>query len=469
MGYNYEPVHNMPERNEDALGKATRASAPVNLAELIDEQPIGRFQIQVLVLCAAAMFVDGFDTQAIGYVAPSLSAALAIKPAALGVVFAAGGLGAILGTLLFAPIADRVGRKPVIVGCVLLFATCSLLTSFANTPHELMGMRFATGLGLGGVVPNALALTADFMPKRFRVTLVLLTWFGFSIGSGVGGPITAYILENHTWRAVFIFGGLLPVVIAPLLWWSLPESLRGLAQRGGRDSQISSTLARLNPQLHLPSGVTFVAEKKEAGFPVALLFRDGRSRVTIPLWIMFFMALLELFFLNSWLPTILHKAGISQHQAIVVASLLHFGGIVGGLAIAPLCDKFNPYFVLAISYILSGAFIAAIGISGNAAILAMAATFLAGFFTFGAQNTANAIAATNYPTSMRSSGIGWALGIGRTGQIVGPMIGGLLLSMHWGTQGILYVIAVPSIVAAGAAFVLRSSSLTLSSETDRAL
>jgi AAHS family 4-hydroxybenzoate transporter-like MFS transporter len=449
-------------------GSTTPAGA-VNLAELIDEQPITRFQVWVLFLCASAMFVDGFDTQAIGYVAPSLSAALAIKPAALGVVFAAGGLGAILGTLGFAPVADRFGRKPVIVWCVLLFGVCSLLTSFANTANQLMGMRFATGLGLGGVVPNALALTADFMPKRFKVTLVLLAWFGFSIGSGFGGPITAHILEGHTWRAVFICGGLLPVLLVPLLWRSLPESLQGLSQRGGHDHQIRATLARLNPGLIVPADVSFVTQKKEKGFPVTLLFREGRSRVTIPLWIMFFMGLLELFFLNSWLPTILHKAGIAQHQAIVVASLLHFGGIVGGLAIAPLCDRFNPYFVLAVAYIFSGVCIAAVGISGNAATVAMAATFLAGFFTFGAQNTANAIAASNYPTAMRSSGIGWALGIGRIGQIVGPLIGGLLLSFNWDTQGILYVVAVPSIIAAAAAFFLRTSSLQLRSQTERAV
>ena len=160
-------------------GATTPVTGLVNITELIDEQTIGRFQIGVLLMCASAMFVDGFDTQAIGYVAPSLSAALAVKPGALGLIFAAGGLGAILGTLAFAPVADRIGRKPVIIGCVLFFAVCSFMTSAANTVHELMWMRFATGLGLGGVVPNALALTADFMPKRFRVTLVLMTWFGF--------------------------------------------------------------------------------------------------------------------------------------------------------------------------------------------------------------------------------------------------------------------------------------------------
>ena len=438
----------------------------VNVARVIDEQPIGGFQIWVLLLCAAAMCVDGFDTQAMGYVAPSLSAALAVKPAALGLVFAAGGLGAIVGTLGFAPIADRVGRKPVIVGCVLFFAMCSLLTSLASSVHQLMWMRFATGLGLGGVVPNALALTADFMPKKFRVTLVLLAWFGFSIGSGVGGPITAHLLEGHTWRSVFLFGGVLPILLAPLLWWSLPESLQGLSQRGGNDTLIAATLGRMNRAFAFSENTVFTTERKAKGFPVALLFREGRSRITIPLWIMFFMALLELFFLSSWLPTILHKAGISQHHAIVVASLLHFGGIVGGLSLAPLCDRFNPYLVLAVAYVFSGAFIAMIGVSGNVALLAMAATFFAGFFTFGAQNTANAIAATNYPTAMRSSGIGWALGIGRIGQIVGPMIGGLLLSLQWKTQGILYVIAVPSLIAALAAFYLRRFSTHLPTETE---
>jgi AAHS family 4-hydroxybenzoate transporter-like MFS transporter len=322
-----------------------------------------------------------------------------------------------------------------------------------------MWMRFAIGLGLGGVVPNALALSAEFMPKKFRVTLVLMTWLGFSIGSGIAGPVTAYILLAHSWRAVFLFAGILPVVLAPLLIWRLPESLHGLTQRGSDMRRIAATLAQMNPDLVFPVDAHFInSEKKEKGFPVALLFREGRARITLLLWVMFFMNLLALFFLNSWLPTVLHKAGLPQHLAIVIAALLHFGGIAGGLAIAPLCDRFNPYVVLAFAYILSGTFIAGIGISRNVALFAMATTFFAGFFTFGAQNTANAIAATRYPTAMRSSGIGWALGIGRIGQIVGPLIGGFLLSLQWGTTQILYVIAVPSVVAATAAFFLSGAS-----------
>jgi AAHS family 4-hydroxybenzoate transporter-like MFS transporter len=431
----------------------------VDVGSMIDEQQIGRFHIAVLLLCAAAMFVDGFDTQALGYVAPALSAALAVKPAALGLVFAAGGLGAILGGLVLAPYADRTGRKPIIVGSLVFFSICTLLISRANTVPQLTWMRFAIGLGLGGVVPNALALTAEFMPKKSRVTLVLITWLGFSFGSALAGPITASILRTHSWRAVFLFGGVLPMVLAPLLLWRLPESLHSLTQRYAAPERIAAILARMNPKLVFSQAARFInSEHKEKGFPVALLFREGRARITLLLWIMFFMNLLALFFLSSWLPTVLHKAGLPQHAAIVIAALLHFGGIAGGLALAPLCDRYNPYLVLAFAYILSGTFIAGIGLSEDRITFAMAATFLAGFFTFGAQNSANAIAATRYPTAMRSSGVGWALGVGRTGQIIGPLIGGFLLSLQWATSQILYLIALPSVVAATAAFLLSGGS-----------
>src|SRR5215469_17220923 len=220
----------------------------LDIAELIDQQRISSFHVRVLLLCASAMFVDGFDTQAIGYVAPALSTALALKPGALGLVFAAGGLGAILGGLVLAPCADRVGRKPIIVSSLLFFAVCTLLISLANTVPQLMWMRFAIGLGLGGVVPNALALTAENMPRKFRVTLVLMTWLGFSFGSAFAGPITAHILDARSWRTVFVFGGILPIVIAPLLVFSLPESVHGLSQRGADTRLIARTLSRMNPK-----------------------------------------------------------------------------------------------------------------------------------------------------------------------------------------------------------------------------
>jgi AAHS family 4-hydroxybenzoate transporter-like MFS transporter len=427
----------------------------VDVTEIVDRQRIGGFHIRVLLLCAAAMFVDGFDTQAIGYVAPSLSAALALKPGMLGPVFAAGGFGALLGTLGFAPFADRIGRKPMIIASLIFFAACSFAVAGANTIPQLLWLRFAAGLGLGGVVPNALALTAEYMPKRLRVTLVLLVWFGFSTGSGVAGPVVAYILGGHSWRAAFVFGGILPILLVPLLAWALPESLNVLIQRGAAGRRIGAVLRHLDPRLPVSDTTAFsIAEKKEKGFPVVLLFREGRAPVTLLLWVMFFMNLMALFFMNSWLPTVMHNAGLSERAAIIVSGITHFGGIAGGLAMGPLCDRLNRYVVLAVAFVLSSLTIASIGLAGSVAGLAAAATFFAGFFTFGAQNAANAIAATSYPTAMRSTGVGWALGIGRTGQVVGPLVGGFLLSLRWPANDILYVVALPGLVAAVAALLV---------------
>lgn len=443
------------------------SGAVLDLAEFIDRQPIGRFHVLVILLCAAAMFMDGFDTQALGYVAPRLISSLHLRPDALGLVFGIGGLGILLGTIGLAPVADRIGRKPVMLVAMLVFAIASFSMSLAHTASQFMWIRLVTGLGLGGLAPNALSLAAEYMPRRLRVTLVLMVWFGFSVGSGFGGPIAASILRSWSWQGVFVFGGLLPAMMVPLVAWRLPESLQVLRQRDPSDSRIASTLRRMTRSDSFAPGVRFTSsEKKEEGFPVALLFKEGRARLTTLLWIMFFMNLLALFFLNSWLPTILHTAGITERAAIIITGLLHFGGIAGALVLAPLCDKFNRYVVLGFAFILAGVGIASIGVAGHLALFAMVATVFTGFFTFGGQNTVNALAATLYPTPMRSTGVGWALGIGRSAQIVGPILGGVMLNLHWPTSQILYLMSLPSLVAAASAALLWSASRRVPSSAE---
>jgi AAHS family 4-hydroxybenzoate transporter-like MFS transporter len=252
---------------------------------------------------------------------------------------------------------------------------------------------------------------------------------------------------------VFVFGAVLPLALVPVLIWALPESILMLTDRGNR--AVPAILRRLDPGAAIPANATFInSEPKEKGFPVALLFREGRAPVTVLLWIMCFVNLRALVFMNSWLPTILNNAGLSAYGAIIIGSVSHFGGIAGGSVIAPLCDKLNRYVVLACVFVLSALSIAAIGLAGDHAGWATAAVFFAGFFTFGGQNAANAIAATSYPTVMRATGTGWALGIGRTGQIVGPYIGGWLLSMQWASNDIMYVVAIPGLIAATAALAI---------------
>lgn len=413
---------------------------------------VGPYHILILLLCAAALFVDGFDTASISYVAPVLGKSLALGRGALGPVFAIGGLGALIGTLASGPLADRFGGKPVILGSLFLFGVLSIATSYADTVAELTWMRFASGLGLGAVAPTGLALASEYMPRRLRVTLVIFVWFGFSLGSGFAGEITALLLERFSWPMIFVLGGIIPFALIPILAFALPNSLTFLLSRPHARPQIAALLTRLKPDIVLsPDAIFTSSEKQEKGFPVVLLFREGRAPITLLLWLMFTANLMALFFMNSWLPTVLNNAGMAAYAAIIIGSVSHFGGIAGGLAIAPMCDKLDGYVTLAAAFSLSALSILAIGAAGDAAVWATIAVFSAGFFTFGAQNAANAMASTIYPGAMRGSGTSWALGVGRTGQIIGPAVGGLLLSLHWSANNIMYVVAIPGLIAAASA------------------
>lgn len=422
----------------------------VDVSRVIDEQPLSRFQIKVILLCAAALFMDGFDVTSMGYVAPSLSKLWGLKPGALGPVFGAGLSGLMVGALIFSPLSDRIGRKAIIAASAALFGTFSLLTPLAETLDQLFWLRFATGLGLGGAMPNAIALTSEYLPKRLRATLTMVMFFGFSLGSGLGGAIAALLIRNYDWKAVFWFGGTASLVLVPVLLLMLPESIRLLTLRGTAGNQVAAFLTRINPSLRYDAATTrFVASDEHAsrGFPVKLLFCDGRAVVTLLFWVMFFVNLLELYFLANWLPTLVHNAGLSEQQALVATGLIHIGGIFGTLVLGRLIDKTNPYVVLAVTYAVGGVFVACIGLSTAGVILLMSVTFCAGFCIVGAQISANALAASYYPTVMRATGVGWALGIGRIGSVVGPVVGGIVISMQWATPTIFAVGAMPTVLA----------------------
>lgn len=433
------------------------AMETVDVSQVVDEQPISRFQIKVIVLCAAALFMDGFDVTSMGYVAPSLSKLWDLKPGALGPVFGAGLLGLMVGALVFSPLSDRIGRKGVIATSAVLFGAFSLLTPTAQTVTQLFWLRFATGLGLGGAMPNAIALTSEFLPRRLRSTLTVVMFFGFSLGSGLGGPISALLIRNYGWKAVFWFGGAIPLFLVPVLLAALPESIRLLTVRGNAGGQVAAFLNRINPTLRYdPTKTRFITgdEQPKQGFPVKLLFSDGRAVVTLLFWVMFFTNLLELYFLANWLPTVARNAGLSEQQALVATGLIHIGGIFGTLSLGRLIDKVNPYATLAAAYAMGGVFVGCIGISTTGAMLLMTVTFFAGFCIVGAQINANALAANYYPTAMRATGVGWALGVGRVGSVVGPVVGGLIIGMKWATPAIFAAAAMPTILATLAVLIM---------------
>jgi MFS transporter, AAHS family, 4-hydroxybenzoate transporter len=435
-------------------GRASRAAAVIDISETIDRLPVGGFQIRVLLICAAVLFVDGFDTQAIGYVAPVVAQEWKLARGALGPVFSAGLFGLMIGAILFGTIADRIGRKRIIVLSTVAFGIGSLLTMLAQDATWLMVLRFLTGLGLGGAMPNTVALISELSPIRRRATMVMMMFAGFSIGAALGGLLAAALIPAFGWRSVFLVGGLVPLLLAPLLGMVLPESIRYLALVGGRDRDVAGLLRQVAPEEDVPADAHFVVrEPKLPGLPVAHLFAEQRGGVTLLLWSVFFMSLLDLYLLSNWLPTVLNDLGVSVSVAAVIGAMLQLGGVVGTFALGRFIDRFS-FRALALTYLCAAVTIAAIGVTGHSITLVTSVIFAAGFCIVGGQIAANALTATYYPTAIRSTGMGWALGFGRIGSIVGPLIGGAMLAAQVGVDTLFMVAAIPALIAAVAALAL---------------
>ncbi|SHN79010.1 MFS transporter [Bradyrhizobium erythrophlei] len=429
-------------------------TSKIDTAAFIDAQPVSAFQIKVLLTCAAVLFLDGFDTTAIGYVAPALTKEWHIGKEALGPVFSAGLFGLMIGALLFGPLADRIGRKKIIVLSTLAFGVGTLVTSFVNDVSVLLAIRFLTGLGLGGAMPNTVALTSEFSPHRRRATMVMVMFVGFSIGAALGGLLAAALIPQFGWRSVFVVGGAAPLVLVPILIWRLPESVRYLALTGRSNARVAELLALINPKAVFAAGARFVVNEPELkGIPIQHLFREQRTIPTLLLWVVFFMSLLELYFLSNWLPTVLNDLGASISTAAVIGSMFQVGGVVGTFALGSIIDRFS-FRALALVYFVAVFAVGAIGQLGHSAALVTTAIFVAGFCIVGGQIAANALAAGFYPTSVRATGVGWALGMGRIGSIVGPLVGGMLLGLKWSVGELFGTAAAAALCAALAAFLL---------------
>jgi AAHS family 4-hydroxybenzoate transporter-like MFS transporter len=432
----------------------SQGSGDIDIADFIDRQPVGAFQFKLLLTCAAVLFLDGFDTQAIGYVAPVLAKEWGLTKGALGPVFSAGLFGLMIGALLFGPLADRIGRKRIIILSTLAFGLGALVTALVHDVNSLLAIRFLTGLGLGGAMPNAIAMTSEFNPCRRRSTMVMIMFCGFSVGAALGGLLAAALIPHFGWRSVFVVGGVAPLLLAPILVLRLPESVRFLALTGHANARVAALLGQIYPKTDFAPATRFVVNEPELpGIPVLHLFRNGRTPVTLLLWVVFFMSLLDLYFLSNWLPTVLNDLGASVSWSVAIGSMLQLGGVVGCFALGSIIDRFS-FRALALVYFIAVFAVAAIGQLGHSTVFVAMAIFAAGFCIVGGQIAANALAASFYPTSVRASGVGWALGIGRIGSIVGPLVGGVLLTMKWSPASVFMAAAAAALCAALAAFCL---------------
>jgi AAHS family 4-hydroxybenzoate transporter-like MFS transporter len=368
----------------------------------------------------------------------------------------AGLVGLMIGALTLGPLADKIGRRMVIIGSTLMFGVMTLLTGLlADSVTGLVVLRFLTGLGLGGAMPNSIAMTAEYAPRRRQATMVMVMFCGFPIGASFAGFVSAFLIPAFGWRAMLYLGGVLPIALVPLLLVELPESIRHLVLQGNQTAQVAAILSRINRALVFPAGTRFaISEQHGHGVPVGHLFREGRALPTVLLWIVFFMSLLNIFLINFWLPTLTHDAGIALVLANMATGLFQAGGVVSTLLGGRAVDTFGAYRVLSPAYFFAAVSIGALGFAVFSPPLLLIVATVAGFCLIGGQTGVNALASTFYPTFIRSTGVGWALGIGRFGGIAGPAIGGTLLAFGLPPKQIFLCACVPALIAATCTFLL---------------
>ena len=418
--------------------------------EVIDERPLSGFQIQTIALCTLVLLLDGFDTQAMGFLVPPIADELGIPLREFGPVLSAGLFGLMLGAMASGPIADRWGRKWTIIISALVFGGFSLATTTVTTLNSLVLLRFLTGLGLGGAMPNVVSLAAEYAPKRLQATLVTLIFVGMGGGAVVAGLVGQAMIPMWGWRSVFYVGGTLPIVLALVLIKALPESVRFLVVRGGDPERVSAVMRKIAPDMASTAFRIEAAGSRHAGLAVKYLFTEGRGLGTVLLWIPFFMNLLILYFILSWLPALLRQAGMPVSAGITAVMSFSIGGIVGTILQGPLMGRLGVYTSIVMEFAASLVLvIVASSIFSNFPVM-MLVTFILGVTVQGTQAGLNALSAIYYPTTMRSTGVGWALGVGRVGSIVGPLIGGMMLGMQWTPPEIFRAGAIPALCAMAA-------------------
>lgn len=414
-----------------------------NHAELPAGKRVARVRALTLFLCFLIVMVDGFDVAAAGYIAPMLRWEWTLDATQLGVLFGVGLLGVTLGSFLWGPVADAIGRKRVIFISLLLFGGASLASAAAPTFTMLIALRLITGFGVGGALPNAITLSSEHSVSRHRSLLVTMMISGFPLGLAFGGGFAAWLMPRFGWQSVFVFGGVVPLLLAPVAWKWLPESLQFMAGKARFAEELKATLHRLGS-----AETTIAVEAATTNkAPAAALFDTQYRRGTVLLWIAFFCNLWVYYQVTSWLPTVIADSGIAPGHAAGIGSLLPVGGIVGSFFMARLMDRKNQFAVLACSYAAAAACVTMVGLSiGNSWWLHLA-VFFSGVTLVGAQPCINALTANYYGNQMRATGVAWALGFGRIGSIIGAASGGMILASLHSPQLAFAFFAIPTLGA----------------------
>lgn len=417
----------------------------IDVNRVIDHARFNRFHWNVLFWCTLIIIFDGYDLVIYGVVLPLLMDQWQLSPMAAGALGSAALFGMMFGAMGFGMLSDKWGRKKVILLCVILFSVTTVINGFATTPWQFGILRFIAGLGIGGVMPNVVSLMTEYAPKRSRSTLVALMFSGYAVGGMMSAGLGIWIVPTFGWEVMFYLA-VVPLLMLPLVIRYLPESVAFLMSQK-RTDEARRILQSVAPHetiddrddLAVPS-----TGKDKA--PVLELFRDGRAMSTLMFWTAFFTCLLMVYALGSWLPKLMSMAGYALSSSLMFLMILNVGAIVGAVGGGWLADRFSLRSVLVTFFILGSGSLVMLGYENPMWVL-YSLVAIAGATTIGSQILLYAYVAQYYPTSIRSTGLGWASGIGRNGAIVGPLLGGALLALALPHQMNFLALAVPGAIA----------------------
>lgn len=444
---------------------ASGPGAPVDVQTLINDTPFGPFQWLIFAMCFVIVILDGFDTAAIGFIAPSLVTEWGIAKPALAPVLSAALFGLAFGALVSGPLSDRLGRRVLLLTAVLIFGIACLGSAFSADIGQLTVMRFITGVGLGAAMPNAVTLMGEYCPDRRRSTLINLMFCGFPLGAAFGGFLAAWIIPNFGWRAVLILGGTVPLLLSIVLFARLPESIRYLVVKAYPAERIRAALVHVSPRA-ADASAFYIAEKDtpaQSSGGIGLVLSRHYILGSAMLWIAYFMGLVIFYASINWMPILLKDAGLAPARATLISALFPLGG-VGAVLSGVLMDRFNGNKIIAACYALTAVSVYLIGqAAGNVGTL-MLVVFIAGVLMNTAQSSMPALAAEFYPTRGRGTGVAWMLGIGRFGGIGGSFLVAELARRHFTFSGIFAFVAVAGLIA-GVALIIKQMAHPQSAKT----
>jgi AAHS family 4-hydroxybenzoate transporter-like MFS transporter len=427
----------------------------VQVSRLLDEHGLGAFQIKLILWSTLIAYIDGYDIGAIAFAAPHLIRAWHVEPKSLGLVLTASNFGVLFGSQIFGWFGDRYGRKAALIACNLLFGVFTYWAAYSTNLTELFVLRTIAGLGIGGVIPNVVAINVESAPRRMRATLGIIATGMVPIGGALAGFAAAALIPHYGWPVLFYIGGVAPIGFAVIAYFGMPESIKFMALHEHHREKMVRLIRAIRPDFTVPPNARFVIED-EHQFPSSnprYLFHHGLQVITPLTWLMFILNLMGYFFLISWTPTLLVAAAhASQTVAALTGAGLQVGGTVGSLLLCWWLQR-QRFFGIAVLFVVAIPVVAAIGYAGLSSTTALVVVaFLAGAVVLGIQSGINVVGAMIYPTSLRANGSGWQLGLGRFGAIIGPLAGTLLVGLP--IQHLYLFAAIPFALGAVVTFII---------------